>query len=113
MGWRALAKPLFVVSHVPRRAHGQPAVKLPCPPGLTAKLGHNGLMPCLDTLTDGNCGIHAFVLALVAKVQKILKDQTITCENLQAQGLGAMGPWAHGPGPFGPWAPPSVDSSLL
>jgi len=81
MGWRALAKPLFVVSHVPRRAHGQPAVKLPCPPGLTAKLGHNGLMPCLDTLTDGNCGIHAFVLALVAKVQKMTRENLKGSDN--------------------------------
>ena len=36
-----------------------------CPPRLVAELAANGLELALDTLTDGNCGLHGFAISLL------------------------------------------------
>ena len=52
-----------------------PSEGLRCPPELVAQLGANSLCLALDTVTDGNCGIHAFLISLeeAAKRYSVIK----------------------------------------
>ena len=66
MSWRLTAQPLLP-TYGRRKMCQRPDVGIACPPGLTLSLAQQGLMPRLDTLADGNCGIHAFIISLVCK----------------------------------------------
>ena len=54
----------LLIEHANKRC-GAPAPIVSAPPQLVVWLAQNGLILRDDTLSDGNCGIHAFLLSLV------------------------------------------------
>ena len=64
----------------------RPDVGIACPPGLTLSLAQQGLMPRLDTVTDGNCGIHAFIIVQGGLVARHVRPTNSTQPSNQPTG---------------------------
>lgn len=69
MAWRHAACPLLSPATLPN----DPWRQLPgnsCPPGVSAQLAANNLRANEDTVRDGNCGVHAFVISLLDQMRR-------------------------------------------
>ena len=65
-GWAMAARLPLLLTYTNRQRQLQPCNSaVHCPPRLVAELAANGLELALDTLTDGNCGLHGFAISLL------------------------------------------------
>ena len=65
-GWAMAARLPLLLTYSARPRQLQPCGSaVHCPPRLVAELAANGLELALDTLTDGNCGLHGFAISLL------------------------------------------------
>lgn len=65
MAWKSDANPGFCPGAVGRGADFRDLPSTRCPPCIISQLAANSLRVDEDTIRDGNCGVHAFIIGLI------------------------------------------------